>query len=174
MNKAQKQESITELKDAFTKAAGVFVTDYRGLPVADMTALRFELKKAKTDYKVVKNRLALRALDKPDLDGFKAHFDHTTAVALSYGDVAQAAKAITKFAKDNDKLKIRGALVEGKVISIEQVKALANMPSKPELLAKLLGTLVAVPTGFVRVLNGVPSKWVYLLQAMKDKKEKGA
>lgn len=174
MNRAQKAESVKSLEEAFNKAGGVFVADYRGLRVEEITALRFELKKAKTDLKVVKNRLALRALEGKDCPDFKKHFDHMTAVAFTYSDVVAGAKAITKFAKENDRLKVRGALVEGKVISLEQVKALANMPSKPELLAKLLGTLVAVPTGFVRVLNGVPSKWVYLLQAIKDKKEKGA
>lgn len=174
MNRAEKAESINELTTSFKKAKGIFVADYRGLPVADITALRFELKKATTDLKVVKNRIALRALDGTGADygAFKTSFDHMTAVALSFGDVSASAKAITKFAKENDKLKIRAGYVEGKAVSLADVKALASLPSKNELLAKLLGTLVAVPTGFVRVLNGVPSKWVYLLQALKEKKEK--
>jgi len=173
VNRAEKLESTTELKAAFQKAKGIFVADFRGLPVADITILRFELKKASTDFKVVKNRLALRALEGNESYGaFKGHFDHMTAVALSYGDVSSGAKALTKFAKENEKLRIRGAFVEGKVVSLADVKALASLPSRNELLAKLLGTLVAVPTSFVRVLNGVPSKWVYMLQALKEKKEK--
>ncbi len=174
MNRAEKIESAKELRESFSKASGIFVADFRGIPVADITAFRFELKKTKTDLKVVKNRIALRALDAPQYtDKFKSQFDHMTAVGLSYGDVSAAAKAMTKFAKENDKIKLRLAWVEGKEISLDGIKALATLPSKPELLAKLLGTFVAVPTGFVRVLNGVPSKWVYLLEALRKKKEQG-
>jgi large subunit ribosomal protein L10 len=174
VNRAEKAESINELKDCFQRAKGVFVADYRGLSVEEITALRFELKKASTDLKVVKNRMALRALDGVgDYSSIKPYFDHMTAVGLTYGDVSSGAKAITKYAKDNQKLKIRAGIVEGRVVSLAEVRALAALPSKNELLAKLLGTLVAVPTGFVRVLNGVPAKWVYLLQAIKEKKEKG-
>ena len=173
MNKAEKTQVTEELKDVFGKANAIFVTDYRGLTVAEMTALRFELKKSSTDYRVVKNRLALRALDGKD-EAFRKYFDHTTAVALSYGDMAASAKALTKFASEKDKLKIKGALVEGKVISLADVKALSKLPSRQELLAKLLGTMVAVPTGFVRVLNGVPAKFVYALDAIRRQKaEKG-
>ncbi|MBN8554040.1 MAG: 50S ribosomal protein L10 [Deltaproteobacteria bacterium] len=171
MNRAEKLESTNELRDNFAKANAIFTADYRGITVADITLLRFELKKSKTDLKVVKNRLALRALDQKDYGNFKSQFDYMTAVALNYGDPAAAAKSLTKFASDNDKLKLKGAFLDGKVISIAEVKALSKLPSKNELLAKLLGTLNAVPTGFVRVLNGVPAKWVYLLQAIKNQKD---
>ena len=175
MNRAQKAENIETLKDAFGKAQGIFVADYRGITVEALTKLRFELKKSNTDFKVVKNRLALRAMqgEARFSDDFRTQFDHTTAVALTYGDVAASAKALTKFASDNEKLKLRAALIEGKVINLQQIKALSKLPSKNELLAKMLGTLVAVPTGFVRVLNGVPQKWVYLLEALKKQKESG-
>lgn len=171
MNRAERQQSVVDLKESFTKAKGAFTADFRGLTVEEVTKLRFELKKNDTDLKVVKNRLAIRALEGQDLPEFKKQFDYMTAVAFSWKDPSAGAKALTKFAKDNDKLKIRGGLVEGKVINLNDIKTLANLPSKPELLAKLLGTLMAVPTGFVRVLNGVPSKWVYLLDAMKRQKE---
>lgn len=174
MNRTQRQQSVENLKESFTKAKGVFTADYRGLTVEEVTKLRFELKKAETDLKVVKNRLALRALQDKDVPEFKKNFDFMTAVALSYKDPTSGAKALTKFAKENDKLKLKGGLVEGKVVSLAQIKALAQLPSKQELLAKLLGTLVAVPTGFVRVLNGVPAKWVFVLEAIrKQKAEKG-
>ncbi len=173
MNRAEKAERTEELRESLGKASGVFLADYRGLTVEEMTALRFELKKSSTDLKVVKNRLALRALDVKDRDfsGLKSHFDQMTAAAFTTGDVAASAKSLTKFAEDHQNLKIKSAWIEGKVISLAEVKALAKLPSKNELLAKLLGTLVAVPTGFVRVLNGVPSKWVYLLEAIRRQKE---
>lgn len=171
MNRAERQQSVEDLKDTFGKAKGLFTTDFRGLTVEEVTKLRFELKKADTDLKVVKNRLALRALEGQDVPEFKKQFDYMTAVAISRKDPSASAKALTKFAKDNDKLKLKGALLEGKVVSLADIKALAQLPSKQELLAKLLGTLVAVPTGFVRVLNGVPAKWVYVLEAIRRQKE---
>ena len=174
MNRAEKTKAEENLRERFKTSSGVFVTDYQGLTVADITALRFELKKTKTDLKVVKNRMALRALNAPEYTtGFKTHFDRMTAIALVDGDVSAAAKAVTKFAKENDKFKIRGGWVEGKEVSVDGIKALSTLPSRPELLAKLLGTWLAVPQGFVRVLNGVPAKWVYVLEAIKQKKSQG-
>jgi large subunit ribosomal protein L10 len=174
VNRAEKVEATNELRDSFGKAKAIFTADFRGITVADVTSLRFELKKSQTDLKVVKNRIALRALDQKDYGTFKSQFDYMTAVALNYGDPSAAAKSLTKFAGGNDKLKIKGAFLDGKVISLAEIKALSTLPSKNELLAKLLGTLNAVPTGFVRVLNGVPAKWVYLLDAIKrDKESKG-
>lgn len=174
MNRAEKTEVTNELRESFSKANAVFATDYRGLTVADITRLRFELKKSSTDLKVVKNRIALRAMDQKDYGQFKTHFDQMTAIALTYGDAAATAKTLTKFADEHKELKIKGGYLDGKVISLAEVKALSKLPSRNELLAKLLGTLVAVPTGFVRVLNGVPSKFVYALEAIKKQKmEKG-
>lgn len=170
MNRAEKQQNVEELKDIFGRAKGVFSADFRGLTVEEITKLRFELKKADMDFKVVKNRLALRALEGKDYPEFKKQFDYMTGIAVSYGDASAGAKALTKFAKDNERLKLKGGLVDGKVVTPNDIKALAQLPSKQELLAKLLGTLVAVPTGFVRVLNGVPSKWVYLLEAIRREK----
>jgi large subunit ribosomal protein L10 len=172
VNRAEKIESAKELSENFAKAKAIYVSDFRGITVEQITKFRFELKKSNTDLKVVKNRVALRAMADKNYDGaFKAHFDYMTAVALNYGDPSACAKAMTAFAKDCDKIKIKGGLVEGKVVNLAQIKALATLPSKNELLAKLLGTMNAVPTGFVRVLNGVPSKWVYLLDAIKRQKE---
>lgn len=172
MNRAEKIESANELGKCFDKAKAIYVSDFRGITVEQITKFRFELKKSNTDLKVVKNRIALRAMEGKNFDGaFKTQFDYMTAIALNYGDPSACAKALTKFAADCDKIKIKGGLVEGKVVSLAQIKALSNLPSRNELLAKLLGTINAVPTGLVRVLNGVPSKWVYLLDAVKRQKE---
>jgi large subunit ribosomal protein L10 len=174
VNRAQKQESVVQLKQTFDTAKAIFSADYRGLTVEDITKLRFELKKVGTDFKVVKNRIALRALEGRELPEFRKQFDYMTGIAITHDDPSAGAKALTSFAKTNDKLKLKGALVEGRECSLNDIKALAQLPSKPELLAKLLGTLVAVPTGFVRVLNGVPANWVYVLEAIrKQKADKG-
>lgn len=172
MKKAEKIELTKELKNDFDAAKGLFIADYRGLSVEKITRLRFALHKSKTKLRVVKNRLALKALEgSPAVDQIKTHLDFMSAVAIANGDVAAAAKALTEFAKENEQLKIRAGLLEGKVLDLNQVKALSKLPSREELLAKLLGALQGVPAGFVRVLNGVPSKWVYLLEAIRRQKE---
>lgn len=170
MNRAEKIKRTEVLKDEFDKASAIFIADYRGIEVNQLTELRKELNKCETKFAIVKNRLALRALSEKH-KGIEEHFDYTTAVALNFGDVASAAKALTNFAKDNEQLKFKGGWVEGKTVSLAELKALATLPSREELLASLMGTLLNVPGGFVRVLNGVPSKFVYLLAALKDKKQ---
>src|SRR3982751_372974 len=101
MNRAEKTQATEELRESFGTAKAIFTADFRGITVADITLLRFELKKSQTDLKVVKNRIALRALDQKDYGNFKDQFDYMTAVALNYGDPSVAAKALTKFASDN-------------------------------------------------------------------------
>lgn len=171
MNRAEKVQVSDELREVFKKAQGIFITDYRGLKVGQLTELRFALKKSGAEFKIVKNRLALRALEPEVAKALEKDFDEMTGVAVSYGDVAAGAKALTGFAKTNDKLKLRAGLVEGRIISSTEIKALSELPSREELLAKLLGTLQAVPAGFVRVLNAVPSGWVNVLESLRKKKE---
>lgn len=171
MNRAEKIQKADELREVFQKARGIFIADYRGLKVDQLTELRFALKKSGADFKVVKNRIALRAFEPEIAQALEKNFDEMTGVAISYDDVAAGAKALTGFAKSNDKLKLRAGYVEGRVVSISEIKALSELPSREELLAKLLGTLQAVPAGLVRVLNAVPSGWVNVLDSIRRKKE---
>ena len=173
MNRQEKADSVSDLKTKFGKAKAVIVSDFRGMTVADITTLRFELKKASTDLQVVKNRLAIRALEGHPAASNEAYtklYDYMSAVAFVYGDPSATAKTLTKFATDHKELQIKGGLVEGRAVSLNDIKALSKLPSRNELIAKLLGTLNAVPTGWVRVLNGIPSKWVYLLEAVRKQK----
>lgn len=173
MNRAEKVKVADELRECFQKAQGVFIADYRGLKVSQLTELRFALKKSGAEFKIVKNRLALRALEPEVAKQLEKSFDDMTGVALSYGDVAAGAKTLTGFAKTNDKLKLRAGFVEGRVISTADIKALSELPSREDLLAMLLGALQGVPAGFVRVLNAVPGGFVNVLDALKRKKESG-
>jgi len=173
MNRAEKAEFIEELKKDFSEAGAVFVTDYRGLRVDDLTELRKELRKSKTSFRVIKNRLALRALEEGLAKEMAPHFDNTTAIAVSKGDIAASAKALTGFAKTHDQLKIKAGILEGKLISEGQVKELSNLPSRDQLLGQLLSVWNQVPTGFVRVLNAIPNGWVNVLNSFKIKKESG-
>lgn len=171
MKRAEKEKTVEDLSQAFTQAQAFFITDFRGLKVKNLTELRFELKKCQSDFKVVKNRLALRALEPEIAKSLEEHFDSTTSVAISYGDFVSVAKALKEFSKANKALQIKGGFVEGKVVSPEEVNRLAELPSREELLAKLLATWEAVPTNFVRALHAVPTKWAHLLEAIRKKKE---
>lgn len=174
MKKAEKTKKIEEFTESLEKARAVFISDYKGLKVNDVTTLRLSLRKADTHLKVVKNRLALRAfknLKTKDLNAIQNHVTEMTAVAMSFGDVVSGAKSLNEFAKDHEQVKLRGGWVEGKIVSLTEIKALAKLPSKKELIGKIVWILAEVPAGFVRVLSAVPAKWVYLLEAIKRQKE---
>jgi large subunit ribosomal protein L10 len=173
-NKAKKVEYGNELREEFGAADALYIADFRGITVIDLTKLRFELKKVGASFKVVKNRIALRALDAALADQLQKTFDEMTAVAIVQGDIAAAAKTLLNFAKTNTKLKVRGGILEGRILSSNDVKALSNLPSRQQLLGQLVGLWASVPTGFVRVLNGVPSGWVNVLDSLRRKKEAGA
>lgn len=174
MNRTEKAQQVDTLKDEFGSATAVFISDYRGLTATELTELRMELRKSKTNFKVIKNRLALRALEGGLSKDLETTFDDTTAVSVSTGDIAAGAKTLTSFAKTHEKLVLKAGILDGKVISIEEIRALSTLPSREELLAKLLSTWNAVPTGLVRVLNAMPSGWVNVLDALKRKKEEGS
>lgn len=171
MNRDEKTSQVSELNETFSKATFAVVTDYRGLKVTELEKLRRELKKSEAQIRIAKNTLLRLAVKGTDYEELTEFFTGTTAIAVSFEDPVESAKALTGFAKKFDALSIRSAVLDGSILSAEDVVALSKLPSKPELQAKLLGTLAAVPTGLVRVLNGVPSTFVYALQAIKEQKE---
>lgn len=171
MDRTQKEQVVTELHDKLQRATAAIVTDFKGMTVAEMTNLRDALSAEKVDYQVVKNtlmRLASRdtgaAVLEPVLKG-------TCAVAISYGDPSVPAKVLRQFTKTNEKLKIKAGALGKRLLSTDQVAALADLPPREELLAKLLGTLNAVPTSLVTVLSGVPRAFVGVLAALQRKRE---
>ena len=171
MNRDEKVSKVSELNETFTKAKFAIVTDYRGLKVTELEELRRALKKSDAQIRVAKNSLLKLAVKDTDYEILSEYFTGTTAIAVSFEDPVASAKALSGFAKDNEALSIRSAALDGSVLSAEDVIALSKLPGKPELQAKLLGTMAAVPTGLVRVLSGVPRSFVYALQAIKDQKE---
>lgn len=171
MNRDEKSSKVSELNETFSKAKFAVVTDYRGLKVTDLEKLRRELKKNDAQFQVAKNTLLRLAVKGTEHEGLSEFFTGTTAVAVSFADPVASAKALAAFSKEFEALEIRSAMLDGKVLSSADVVALSKLPGKKELQAMLLGTLAAVPTGLVRVLNGVPSKLVYVLQAIKEQKE---
>jgi len=171
LNRDEKSSKVSELNETFSKAKFAVVTDYRGLKVTDLEKLRRELKKNDAQFQVAKNTLLRLAVKGTEHEGLSEFFTGTTAVAVSFADPVASAKALAAFSKEFEALQIRSAMLDGKVLSSADVVALSKLPGKKELQAMLLGTLAAVPTGLVRVLNGVPSKLVYVLQAIKEQKE---
>ncbi len=167
----QKAEIIESIKDRAARASIAVVTDFKGLTVEEVTLLRVKLREQGVDYQVVKNTLARIALTDSPHDTIKDRFKEQCAVAFGYEDPVAAAKALVDYAKTNKKFAIRFASLQGKVIDEEGIKALSTLPSKPQLLAQVLGTMNAVPTNFVSVLANVMRGMLNVLTAQKDKKE---
>lgn len=171
MNRDEKASVVQELSDKFAKASIAVVSDYRGLTVTEFEELRIALKKCDSEVKVAKNTLLRKASQDTTFAPLSVHFKGTTALSLAYGDPVAPAKVLVDFAKGHDKLAIRSAVLDGKVLSAADLIALSTLPSKDVLLGQLLSVMQAVPTGFVRVLNAIPQNFVYALQAIKDQKE---
>jgi len=172
--KAEKQESVQTLVGQLRKAPTIYVTDFTGLNVAKMTDLRRKLRAAGVEYVVVKNTLALRAFGEAAVKGLDDHLAGPTALVLGGADPVAPAKVLTDFAKEHEKPAIRIGLVEGKTVTPAQVKQLAALPSKPELLAQLGGALQAPLAGFVGVANGLLYMMVGALEALQTKRSAGA
>ncbi len=171
MNRTEKQAKVAELQDQYKAAAAIFLSDYRGLTVAEMTEIRDELMKVQSRMQVVKNRLMKRALADASVSELDEHLTGPTAIAFVDEDPVGAAKVLAKFQKEFEALEIRAGVMKGEVIDAKQIEALSKLPSREELYAKLLGTLSAPASNMVRVLQGNAEKLVRVLAAVRDTKE---
>ncbi len=172
MNKESKQQIVADLHDKLQRAKAVFLADFRGMNVGKATELRNELRKAGVEYKVVKNTLLDLASQETDKAALSPHYAGPTAIALSYDDPVAAAKVLSRFAKEQQAtLKLKAGVLSGKVITVPDIQALADLPSREVLIAKLLGTMQAPTANFVGVLAAVPGSFVRVLNAIKTKKE---
>ena len=170
MDKQDKQRIVDELHTAWSESTAGVVTHYRGLSVSQMGDLRRALHNADVSLQVVKNTLARRAAEGTDFKAAEELF--TGPVAIAYGkDPVGMAKAISDFAKSNEALEVKGGVLDGKVIDVAGVKALASLPSREVLLAKMLGSMQSPISGFVRTLAEVPASFVRTLAAIRDQKE---
>ena len=169
MNKTEKQQLVTELTDKIRSAKALYYTDFTGLNVKRMTELRRRFRKAGVEYVVIKNTLALRAINDSGLAGTRLR--GPTGVVVSKDPVA-AAKLLTDFAKENDqKPTVKGGLLDGAMIDEAQVKKLASMPSREQMLAELGAGLQSPMAAFVGALNGLLYMMVGALEALKAQKE---
>lgn len=168
----EKKKQITEeIHEKFSRSSIVILTDYKGMDVAALTDLRRRLREAGVEYKVAKNTLLRRASEGTEVAPLSERFTGPSAVAISYSDPVTPAKVLTDFAKTNDKLEIRSAVMQGRMLDFSGIKALSALPSREVLLAQALSVMNAVPTSFVRVLAAVPQNFLYLLQALRTRKE---
>lgn len=173
MNKAAKTALKADVTERLKKANAAIVAEYRGLTVAELTDLRVKLREAKAEFRIVKNRIAKVAIkdEVPAAEPLSKSLKGPVGVVFIYGDPAQAAKAVLDYEKDRkDNFKVTGGLLEGKGLTSSELKALADLPSKEVLLARIVGTLVSPHRGLVTVLSGVPRNLVQVINAIKEKK----
>ena len=139
---AQKEQEVNELAAKIKDAKIVLLTDYRGITVDSVTGLRADLRKASTEYRVIKNNITRRALEKAGYTGLDASLEGPTAVVINNEDYLDTAKTIYEFTKANDFYKIKGGIIDGKVMSVEEIITLAKLPSKETLIGMLAGALL--------------------------------
>lgn len=171
MKLEDKKSIVKALNERLGRIQVAILTDYKGLDVTAINDLRRKLREENVEYQVVKNTLLLRASEGTDVALLKDYFVGPSAVALSYEDPVAPAKVLTQFAKDHQALEIKAGVMEGKVLDLATLRALADLPSREVLLGQLVGVLNNVPTSFVRLVAEIPRQMLNVLTAIKDQKE---
>jgi len=166
----EKEAVVKELTDKFTSAKSLVITDYLGLNVAEMTELRRKLREAGVEFKVVKNTLATIAANDVEMDEMTKYFSGPTAIAFGEEDAVSPAKILVEYAKDHKVLEVKAGLLNGEIIAKEKVEALAEIPSREELLAKAFASMKAPLSGLVNVLQGNIRGLVQVLNQIKEEK----
>ena len=168
-NLEAKKLVVEEIKEKFSKAKTIAFVDYRGLTVAEDTALRKKFRENGCDYKVYKNRLMLKALSDLGIECSANYLEGTTAVAIGYEDEVAPAKIVCDCVKDTKKMAIKFGILNGVSVDAQNIEALAKLPSKEELIAKLLGTLNNPASSLCRVLSAPTRGLVVALNAVATK-----
>jgi large subunit ribosomal protein L10 len=169
LNLEQKKAVVVEVSEQVSTAQAIIVAEYRGLQVGEMTELRAQARKSGVYLRVLKNTLVRRAVEGTPFSGLANEMVGPLVFGIS-SDPVSAAKVLSDFAKANDKFIIKAGAMPNQVMDVKGVQALASLPSREELLAKLLGTMQAPVAKFVRTLNEVPTKFVRGLAAVRDQK----
>lgn len=171
MATAEKKKIVTELGARLSGVKCLYLADFTGLGVAEITDLRRQLSDADVDFMVVKNTLAKRALEDTPYAALADHLEGPNAFAFSTQDVVSPAKVLTDFAKATDRPQIKAGAIEGQVVSIEEIRRIARLPSRDVLLGEVVGYARAPIAGLVYTLNGLLSQFVRTIDAVRGHRE---
>lgn len=172
MNRTEKQEQVKLMHDNLKRAQAVFLADFRGMTVEKATALRNELRGAAVEYRVFKNSLLELAAKDTEYECMQPHLKGPTAVAITYDDPVAAAKVLSKFSKiPQGAFVLKAGVLSGSLIDVQQIQALADLPSREVLIAKMLGSMQAPASNFVGLLAAIPGSFVRVLDAIRAQKE---
>jgi large subunit ribosomal protein L10 len=174
ITKERKEELLKTYADLVQKSEGLILIEYRGLSMKGMDPLRGKVRDAAGELHVVKNTLALRALEAAGRSAPAELFTQTTAVGFAFGDVPAVAKALTTFAKDSEFVKVKGGLLGSKLLTVKEIEALAELPPMPVVRAQLLGLLQAPASRITGAIAGSVRQVVNVVKAYADKVEEGA
>lgn len=174
MNREEKSQVVDDLTASIGQATNAFLIDFKGITVPQVTELRKQVREAHSSYVVVKNTLALLALKDSPMIELREHFTGPTAVAFNNSDAVALAKTLSKFAKDVPTVTFKGALLDGKVIPATQIEAIASLPSRDELIAKLLYLMQSPIRGLVTVLSANIRNLAVVLDQIAKSKSEGA
>jgi large subunit ribosomal protein L10 len=172
LSRTQKEELVASYTEGLATAPHAFLVDYKGVSVPEATDLRNRIRESGGQYIVVKNRLLLRAIEGAALEELKEHLQGPVAVAYGDGDPVSLAKALSEFAKDVPALEFKAGLVDGKAVAAEEIKEIATLPSREELVAKLVFMLQSPIARFVRGLGAIPQQFVSVLHQVGQEKAK--
>ena len=166
-----KAHMIDEMIADIKEQPNFIITSYMGSTVSDLESLRRSLKKSSSSYMVVKNSMLKVVFDKLSLEDETSKIEGGMGISLSGDDIISTCRILVTFAKGHDKFKIKGAVIDGKSVSIDRVKVLASLPSKEGLLAQVIGGIKSPITGFVNTLDGILRKFVYCIDAIRTTRE---
>jgi large subunit ribosomal protein L10 len=171
MPTVEKENVVAELSETIDRSNATLYTDYRGLSVAEVTALRKKLREVDAEYHIVKNTLfKLAAKDKLPLDELEPHLAGPTAIGFAKGDAVAAAKALLDFIKDHKQMSLKAGIVDGKLYNPAEVTELSKLPPKDQIIAQILGAIDAPAANFVGVLDAIVADLVYTIQAVAEQK----
>ena len=173
-NREQKAEAISEFSEGIGKATNAFVLDFKGITVPQVTELRKQVRESGSEYVVIKNTLALIAVKDSPLTKLTNTFTGMTAVAYNTTDAVALAKVLTKFAKDVPTIQFKGAMLGGQVVAPSEIQTIANLPSREELVSKLLFLLQSPIRGLVTVLAANIRNLAVVLDQVRQQKETAA